>query len=217
MKVGHPQHDERTAAFLEVAKYIEENDDEQITIKDLIDLMQQKLAHSESEAYTYMYMKKRLEEYFGEKTIYTQMDGKPIVVTMKTTAKAVLQDYYDTQNKETNTNEEKIRFVKAAAKLIKQDIKEIELSNESYPNVDDIESPEAAIRILPDTLRLLLEELFVGTKTQAKVAAIGQALMQATRPRVMLAPLQFGLGVQLYHHFASWFLIDTSSWVLLLI
>lgn len=34
-------------------------------------------------------------------------------------------------------------------------------------------------------------------------------MMQATRPRVMLAPLQFGLGVQLYHHFASRFLIDT--------
>ena len=26
---------------------------------------------------------------------------------------------------------------------------------------------------------------------------------------VLLAPLQFGLGVQLYHHFASWFLIDS--------
>lgn len=33
--------------------------------------------------------------------------------------------------------------------------------------------------------------------------------MQATRPRAMLPPLQFGLGVQLYHHFASRFLIDT--------
>ena len=38
------------------------------------------------------------------------------------------------------------------------------------------------------------------------MASIGQAMMQATRPRVLLAPLQ---GVQLYHHFASRFLIDT--------
>ena len=43
---------------------------------------------------------------------------------------------------------------------------------------------------------------------QAKVAAIGQAMIQATRARVMLAPLQFALDVQLYHHFASRFLID---------
>ena len=33
--------------------------------------------------------------------------------------------------------------------------------------------------------------------------------MQATRPRVLLPPLQFGLGMQLYHHFASRFLIDS--------
>ena len=32
--------------------------------------------------------------------------------------------------------------------------------------------------------------------------------MQAARPRVLLAPLQFGLGVQMHHHFGSRFLID---------
>ena len=40
-----------------------------------------------------------------------------------------------------------------------------------------------------------------------KIAAIGQAIMQAARPRVLLAPLQFGLGVQMHHHFASRFLM----------
>lgn len=30
-----------------------------------------------------------------------------------------------------------------------------------------------------------------------------------SRPRVLLAPLQFGLGVQLYHHFSSRFLINS--------
>ena len=41
-----------------------------------------------------------------------------------------------------------------------------------------------------------------------KIASIGQAIMQAARPRVLLAPLQFGLGVQMHHHFGSRFLID---------
>ena len=44
----------------------------------------------------------------------------------------------------------------------------------------------------------------MSTKAGIKVASIGQAMMQATRPRVLLAPLQLGLGVQLYtitsHH-----------------
>ena len=42
-----------------------------------------------------------------------------------------------------------------------------------------------------------------------KVTSIGQAIMQVSRPRALLAPLQIGLGVQLHHHFASRFLIDS--------
>ena len=41
------------------------------------------------------------------------------------------------------------------------------------------------------------------------MSSIGQAIMQATRPSVVLPPLQLGLGVQLHHHFASRFLINS--------
>ncbi len=41
-----------------------------------------------------------------------------------------------------------------------------------------------------------------------KIATIGQAILQAARPCVILSPLQLGLGVQLHHHFASKYLID---------
>ena len=34
--------------------------------------------------------------------------------------------------------------------------------------------------------------------------------MQAIRPRAILAPLQTGLGVQMHHHFASRYLMDTT-------
>lgn len=53
---------------------------------------------------------------------------------------------------------------------------------------------------LPTSLRVLLTDLFVGKDVQAKIASIGQAVMQAARPRILLAPLQIGLGVQLHHH-----------------
>lgn len=42
-----------------------------------------------------------------------------------------------------------------------------------------------------------------------KIAAIGQAMIQAARPRVIISPLQISLGVVLHQHFASRFLIDT--------
>ena len=67
---------------------------------------------------------------------------------------------------------------------------------------------ETNANFLPQTLKLFLEGL-LASKDDVKVASIGQAIIQAARPRVILAPLQVGLGVQLHHHFASRFLIDT--------
>ena len=81
---------------MEVARYVEENDDEQITINDLIDLMQEKLANCEHEAYGYKHIKTRLLKHFGKKIICTEIKGKPNVVTIRTTARLVLQDYYKT-------------------------------------------------------------------------------------------------------------------------
>ena len=208
-KLGRPQDDRRAEAFLHVAGYLEDNDDEQTTINDLIDFMNQKLADTEYEAYSYPHMKMKLQELFGERIVLTEINGKPNVVTFRTTARAVLQDYYSKQQQESNTTDEKIKLVQAAAKLIKEDIKAIETFHDMYPFCNNLKSEEASIKYLPDTLRVLLEGLFAGKKAGVKVASIGQAMMQATRPRVLLAPLQFGLGVQLYHHFASRFLIDS--------
>ena len=50
-KLGRPQDDKRIKAFLKVASYLEDNDDEQITINDLVDLMDEKLANNDYDAY----------------------------------------------------------------------------------------------------------------------------------------------------------------------
>ena len=84
----------------------------------------------------------------------------------------------------------------------------METSHTVYPSYDELGSDEC-INFLPQTLRSLLEGLIKGKGAQTKIASIGQAIMQAARPRVLLAPLQVGLGVQLHHHFASRFLIDS--------
>ena len=51
--------------------------------------------------------------------------------------------------------------------------------------------------------------ILTGKDVGLKLASIGQAMMQAARPRVLLAPLQVRVAVQLHHHFASRFLIDS--------
>ena len=52
-----------------------------------------------------------------------------------------------------------------------------------------------------------MKNIFVGKDISLKLASIGQAIIQAARPKVLIAPLQLGLGVQMHHHFASKFLI----------
>ena len=39
-----------------------------------------------------------------------------------------------------------------------------------------------------------------------KVSSFGQAIIQATRPRGVIAPLQIGLRIHMHHHFGSRFL-----------
>ena len=87
---------------MEIARYVEDNDDEQITINDLIDFINQKLADTTYEAYTYPHMKIKLQEHFGKRLIQTEINGKPNV-TFRTTARVVLQDYHSKQQQKQNT------------------------------------------------------------------------------------------------------------------
>ena len=140
------------------------------------------------------------------KIIETEINGKPNVITFRNKAKAVLFDFYSHQD--LDPEKDKLRIIETAAKLIKDDIKAVKTSHSSYPSFDELKAEEC-INFLPVSLKTLLTGLFVGKEMHIKIALIEQAMMQATRPRVLLAPLQIGLGVQLHHLYASHFLIDT--------
>ena len=77
-KVGRPKYKERTDAFL-VANFLEENE-EQITFNDLICRMEDNLADSEYDAYSYVHM--QLNVLVEELLI----NGKPNVVTFRNKA-----------------------------------------------------------------------------------------------------------------------------------
>lgn len=79
---------------MEVASFLEENDDEQITINDLISRMEDNLANSEHGAYSYPHMQLKIHEHFGDRIIQTEINGKPNVVTFRYKAKAVLHEFY---------------------------------------------------------------------------------------------------------------------------
>ena len=204
LKLGRPEDYERTTAVLKVANFLEEYDDEQITIQDLIVKMTEYLQDTGCEPYCAKWMKIKIKEHFGDRVIMTGLENQ-CVVTLRDTAHSILREFHK-QQKSMNPEDEKLNIIKTAAKLIGSDVKFMEVLNDSYPASSDI---AAAASYVPESLRVLLRNMFAGKNIDTKVASIGQSIMQAIRPRTMIAPLQLGLGVQMHHHFASRFLVNT--------
>ena len=207
---GRPVDTAKRAAFMKVVQHLEENDEEQTTISDLTQKMGELLKETDEEPYSTVYMKRKLKEHFMEKIVITTINGVDNVVTFKQTAQSVINEFY-WKPRQTSNEEEKERIIKTAAKLLKDDIKNIDVSSDFYPASTEMAEVEKALDFIPDTVKIFLRNMFVGQDVDLKIASIGQAIMQAVRPRVLIAPLQIGLGIQMHLHFASKFLIETLN------
>ena len=54
-------------------------------------------------------------------------------------------------------------------------------------------SIDQALELTPKLLQVFLKNLFVGKDISLKLASIGQAIIQAARPKAVIARLQLGL------------------------
>ena len=98
----------------------------------------------------------------------------------------------------TDNCKKKKQIIETAKKLIKNDIMTIVSSDKDhYPTTDELKI-DACLSYLPKSLKDALDLMFSGKDTRRKVASIGQAIIQVTRPRSVLTPLQIGLGVQIH-------------------
>ena len=66
--------------------FFEENDEEQLTVSDLIATMERYLAHTGCEAYIKIYMKQKLIEHYGSPVIISGKEGNCDLITMRETA-----------------------------------------------------------------------------------------------------------------------------------
>ena len=86
---GRPADKSRQEAFLEVAKYLKENDDKQITVNDLVNKMTE---FNDQEPYSARYMKEKLKEHFVVNIVIASINGKAEVVIFRSTASTILQN-----------------------------------------------------------------------------------------------------------------------------
>lgn len=186
--IGRPKNQRCLEAFQCVLDYLDSADVQQVTVSELVQLMQSKLT-SEDTAYSAKYIKQKLLDHYGDGIVIAEKMGTADVVTLKETASSILRDFYK-QPRSTDAETEKKRLIKTAANLIRSDIKAMEGSKDTYPDI----IAEEQISFLPEALRAFLTHVFKGKELSMKVAAIGQAIIQNTRPNTVLAPLQIGLG-----------------------
>ena len=124
-------------AFLKAANFLKENDEEQLTIQDLVLQMGQLCEN----LFSFKLMKRRLLDYFGERAIIAEMKGKPNIIALRSTASNILQKFYSLPNPE-DPELQKLRAIETAAKLIQTDIKAVETRKDIYPSAEDIPTPE---------------------------------------------------------------------------
>ena len=208
-KVERPMNMDQEQAFLRMCVFFEDNDEEQLTVTDLAKKMTEYLVEGDSAIYSNKWLKYKLEEKYGDSIFIAECEGLPNIVMFREKTKKILRDYFSIQEKDEEA--QKRAIIETAAKLIKIDIKSmIPSSTDEYPKTSSLEC-QSALDYIPLSLRCLLENLFIGNDIPRKVASIRQSVVQAVRPRAVVAPLQLGLAVQLHHHFRSRFLLDSLS------
>ena len=208
-KSGRPKDEDQEQAFSRMCAYLEMNDEEQLTVSDLRCKMKEYLSMADSLPYGNQYLKSQLKERYGNCIYIAEGEGLDDIVTMREKTSHILRSYFNSTKEKGDEESQKRAVLEAAARLIKSDIKtNVPTVKDQYPTTEELKL-QAALDYIPESLRSVLTALFVGKDTQKKVASIGHAIIQAVRPRAVLAPLQIGLSVQMHHLNRSRFLVDT--------
>ena len=102
-------------------------------------------------------------------------------------------------------NQTSTDMIIAAAKVIKSDIREIQKDKTVYPSLLKMKDLEYESEWVPESLQIFLGLIF---PSKLKKISIGQCIVQASRSRSMIAPIPFGIGVDLDKSFATKWFVD---------
>ena len=186
-----------------VVKVLEYGDYEQVTLQDLVSLMQQSLDQVEAteEAYTPRHMKSKLKGYVGDDIYFTEIPGKNDVIVLRRNVSKLLHNFY-TSTPGADVSSQTESLMKTAGQLILSEIKAMPNARTYYPSFGDDQ-----VQYLPPSLQNLLREIFKNKDGEMRVASLGQAIIQAARPRTVMASLQLGFAA--HHRFGSRGLVET--------
>ena len=143
-----------------------------------------------------------------------ESSSKHTTVCFKNTGHKILtSSWYE--SKSSDPHAERLRVVKAAAEIIREDIRsqvydtyQFTPSDNFFQNVNSV---------IPESLRLLLETVILKDKRgcldpyRKKCVALAHSVISAVRPRSFISSLLHGIGVYLYHKFGSKHMVELLS------
>lgn len=204
---GRPKNEDVIVAMENIYNYIENNEDCQFTINELKEICKRDPPDDKT-------IKIKLKEKYGPRIIITDKRGSSAIICFNDKQHEILtKSWYS--NRKQNESEERLRILKTAAAIIREDITFGLVDNEFYPppsqmfdNINDD---------IPHSLTYFLEKMIL-TKKRCNVdrlkltcTAIGHAIMSAIRPTSFFSRLQLGLAIFFHRRFGSRRLIDILS------
>ena len=160
---GRPAEEVRKVAFEKTMKFFEQNDDEQITIGKLVTEMSKYCG----EPYSVVYMRQMLKARYGDNIIVTSINGKTDVVTFRYTARYILHEFFE--DSKSKCDDDKDGIIKAAANIIRSDIKSLAVSKQVYPLASHVQDTKYNKDYLPRSVQLLLRTIFTEKKADLKL------------------------------------------------
>lgn len=153
-------------------------------------------------------LKLRLIGKLKNTVIITEVPGKPAVLCLKNKCDELISDEWFKNN--TNTEEKRLKVLKAAAEILKEDIRSMVCDVDTYPAVDDVRL--GGENQFPNSVDVFFNELITkGKNRDIKINALKNFVTSSVRVKSFISPLMLSLGIQLHRKYASRYLIDLLS------
>ena len=204
--VGRPQDKEMLHWFKMLCEWLESNPDAELyTLTELHAKMVE--ISDGGEVYSLKRLKQKLHEHYEHFIFFAEVEGRGNVLCFKNMANSIINDKWYSERKK-DTEKEIERIVIAAAQIIREAIRESNYDLNSYPTTEDIADVDKGKEWIPHHLQTFLKMIM---QSELKQNSIGHAIVQAARPRSVITPTLFGIGVEMDHVFGSRWLVDEMS------
>ncbi|KAK6179512.1 hypothetical protein SNE40_011847 [Patella caerulea] len=147
------------------------------------------------DVYSKKWLKSLLKERYGEHIFFANIGGsRKEAVCFRIMASYIVNEQWYSERSGDSVTEKK-RIMTAAAKLVREEIRERNYNKDKYPDDGAIRDFSKMSDFIVPSLKIFLDVLL---NRELWKVALGQALIQS-----VIAPLLFGLGVELDHIFVS--------------